>query len=155
LGCKEGLQAVKAALPFGAAGAEPAFREPDGGRDDGAGPHPADLFAAHQAAVFKDLKVLHNRWQAHGEGPGKLRDRRRTITEPDHHGPPGLVGQRLENKIQVGLWMIVKHILKYSHEVLEVNPWSKKSGAKKLCAPQKTPGTGKFFRRRAPWCCLC
>lgn len=70
---KERLQAVEAALPFGPAGTEPAFGDTECCRDDAARPHPADLGTAHQAAVFKDLKVLHNRRQAHGEGPGKLR----------------------------------------------------------------------------------
>lgn len=127
---KERLQAVEAALPLGAAGAEPAFREADGCRDDAAGPYPADFFTAHQAAVFKDLKVLDNPRKAHGERPGKLRHGRRGFAEPDDHGPPGLVSERLEDEIQVDLWLIVKHILKYSLKARKVNPGRKNSGGR-------------------------
>ncbi len=71
----------------------------------------ADLLRAHQARLFQHAQVLHGRGQRHGQRPGELGHRRGALAQPLHHRPPGGVGERAEQAVQIG--RLVKHMPNY------------------------------------------
>jgi len=99
---EEGAKAVEALLPLLAAFVEPALGGRDGVWIDAAGADTADLFAAHQAALFEHGEVLHDGRQRHGQWFGKFAYGSRAQGEAFNHCPAARVAERLERQIEGG-----------------------------------------------------
>ena len=84
-------EAIEAALPFGAAVADPVLGGGESGGIDAAGADAAQFFGPHQAAFFQDLQMLHDGGQADGQGFGELGDGDGPFADLPDESPPGRV----------------------------------------------------------------
>jgi hypothetical protein len=105
-------QAIEATFPADAPFDDPSFGRVEHGRVDAAGAYAADFVGANQAAGFKDLQVLHDRGEGHGEGLGELANGSRCTAQAFDQGQAGGIGEGLEEPIEPRS-PLVKHLLKY------------------------------------------
>lgn len=104
--------------------------------------------------------MLHNRGQAHGKGSCQVRNRGRSLAQPDNDRPSSWVRQRLENRIKLGSprllgLLIVKHILKYRRndpDVKSPGAWQENRSVRR----REVPASDAFITARpvqtALWC---
>src|SRR5919201_5322527 len=79
---------------------------------DRAGPNPADLFGADEAAVLQYLQVLEHGRKRHRQRPCELAHRGRALREPVNYRPAARIGKRVKDAVERTI--LLKHLLKYS-----------------------------------------
>src|ERR671936_941070 len=79
---------------------------------DRAGPNPADLFGADEAALLQQLQVLEHGRERHRQRPCEIAHRGRAPREPVDDRPAARVGKRVKDAVERRI--LLKHLLKYS-----------------------------------------
>ena len=90
-------ETIEAFLPDGTAFAEPLLGEAKTFGLDVTRAHAADLFGAHQSAVFEDLKVLYDRGQRDLQRLGKGADGRGAAAQSVDDRPARRVAERMKD----------------------------------------------------------
>src|ERR671936_338402 len=79
---------------------------------DRAGPNPADLFGADEAALLQQLQVLEHGRERHRQRPCEIAHRGRALREPVNDRPAARVGKRVKDPVERRI--LLKHLIKYS-----------------------------------------
>src|SRR5262249_53560889 len=106
------VELIEAALPQRALLRHPALRRLQRPRHESIGAHAADLARADQAALFKNVEMLRERWERHVEGARQLAHGGGAGTEPAQHGAPRGIAQRAKDPVEMHL--LVRHMPNHS-----------------------------------------
>src|SRR5215475_5114312 len=98
-------QPVQPTLPDGSAVCDPLCRHRESLGLDTAGPYPAELLRAYQAAFFQHLQVLHHGGESDLERLGQARGRNRTLAEPLQNRPARRISQSVKDTIDPGFFL--------------------------------------------------